>query len=181
MCFFISSFNTEILDDATSPRALLLKQLSEQRRSWPRKICCIFLLQSLSNSYFLWSPLVESTPVHPWWSPWQQFWPPRKLPRLQPRLAQSGARSAPLPARPKPWQFLCGGGNCCHGDRLGTQGVSSEHQNNSGCQLLYDVLESAMAFYMFIGQLRVRDIYRYLQKSPHLQKKCPHQAAYNVV
>ena len=46
--------------------------------------------------------------------------PPRKNCHGFP-LAGSGARSAPLPARRTPWQFLRGGENCCHGDRLGTQ------------------------------------------------------------
>ena len=36
--------------------------------------------------------------------------------------SQGEAReAAPLPARRTPWQFLRGGENCCHGDRLGTR------------------------------------------------------------
>ena len=50
----------------------------------------------------------------------QRFSPPRKNCQGI-SLAGSGARSAPLPARRMPWQFLRGGENCCHGDRLGTQ------------------------------------------------------------
>ena len=41
-------------------------------------------------------------------------------------------RSAPVPSRPTSWQFLRGGENCCHGDRLGTEAVgsTSERHNN---------------------------------------------------
>ena len=68
----------------------------------------------------LWCSLVEPTPCVTRRSPWQQFPPPRKNCHDF-SLAWSGARSAPLPARPKPWQFLRGGENRCYGNRLGTQ------------------------------------------------------------
>ena len=40
-------------------------------------------------------------------------------------LAGSGALRAPFPSREKPRQSVRGGENCCHGARLGTQGVGS--------------------------------------------------------
>jgi len=57
-------------------------------------------------------------------SPRQQFPPPRKNSQGF-SLARSGALSAPIPARPKSWQFCVGGEKCCHDDCLGSQGVSS--------------------------------------------------------
>ena len=52
-------------------------------------------------------------------------------------LAGSGARSAPFLARPKSWQVLRGGENCCHGDRLGTQASVQlcEHHNNCNMEV----------------------------------------------
>ena len=92
------------------------------------------LEKRLRRSFYLllWCSLIEPTPCVPRRSLWQQFSPPRKDCHGI-RLAGSGTLRAPLPAREKPWQFLRGGENCCHGDRLGTQGVgsTSEHHNNT--------------------------------------------------
>ena len=69
--------------------------------------------------------LVEPTPVYQAVAMATILAPTQNLPRGPP-----GRRGK------KPWQCLRGGENCCHGDRLGTQGVGStcEHHNTSDLQ-----------------------------------------------
>ena len=80
-------------------------------------------------------------------SPWQQFSPHAKI---------ATASASQGVAREKPWQFLRGGENCCHGDRLGTQG-SVQLANTTIRVWVYLFVASALhAFWQYIGQQKQR-------------------------